>query len=274
MTTLRVAVVQVGYGDDESVADRIARVSDLVRQACADRELDLVLLPELWAPSGFAYEGWEAAAEPIDGPWATAMAALAAEVGVTLHAGSFVERLPEAGAEGRSLANTSLLVGADGEVLATYRKVHRFGFGNGEPVLMEAGDQIVVVDLPLADGTSVRTGLATCYDLRFPEQFRLLLDAGAEVLLVPAAWPMPRVGHWRLLGRARALENQSVVIQCNTAGTHHQTQMGGHSQVVAADGEVLAELAHGDEAVLHAEIDLSRTADYRDAFPVLADRRL
>lgn len=274
MSTLRVALVQVGYGDEESVADRVERVSGLVREVVAEHPgLDLVVLPELWAPTGFDYSNWERDAEPIDGPWASAMAALAAEVGVTLHAGSFVERLPEAGAEAKSLANTSLVVGADGSVLATYRKIHRFGFGAGEPKLLEAGADIVVVDLPDGAGGSVPAGLSTCYDLRFPELYRRLVRAGAQMFVVPAAWPMPRVAHWSLLGRARALENQCVMVQCNTAGLHAGTEMGGHSQVVGAAGDVLDE-AGARETVLDVKIDLAATLRYREAFPVLADRRL
>lgn len=274
MTSFRVAICQVGYGDGEAVADRIARVSDLVRAtAAATPRPDLMLLPELWAPTGFVYAEWERDAEPIDGPFVTAMASLAREVGVVLHAGSFVERLPEAGVEGKSLANTSVVLGADGEVLATYRKIHRFGFGAGEPVLMEAGKGWVVLPLTLG-GVSVKVGLATCYDLRFPEMFRLLGEAGAEVVLVPAAWPLPRVGHWQLLGRARALENQFVLVQCNTAGTHGGAVMGGHSQVVGPTGDVWGLLDHNDQDVLVVDVDLAAVATYREEFPVLADRRL
>lgn len=115
--------------------------------------------------------------------------------------------------------------------------------------------------------------MATCYDLRFPELFRRLGDLGADVIVLPAAWPMPRVEHWRLLGRARALENQSWVLQCNTAGTHSGVEMGGHSQVVAPTGEVVAELG-SEEDVLLTDIDLSLVASVRADFPVLADRRI
>ena len=87
----------------------------------------------------------------------------------------------------------------------------------------------------------MRAGLSTCYDLRFPEIYRRQVDAGAELFVVPAAWPAARVGHWSLLGRARAIENQAVMVQCNTAGTHAGHEMGGRSQVVSATGEVLAE---------------------------------
>jgi predicted amidohydrolase len=275
MATFTVAAIQVAYDDVESIADRITRVSDLVRATAAEHAgLDLIVLPELWAPTGFDYERWESAAEPLGGPFTQTMSALATEIGVTLHAGSFVERLPEPGAEAKSLANTSLVLGADGQVLATYRKVHRFGFGSGEPKLMEAGRGRVVLPLPLQAGGSVMVGLATCYDLRFPELFRLLGEAGAEAFVVPAAWPLPRVAHWTLLGQARAIENQCAIIQVNTGGTHHNTVMGGNSQVVAAQGEVLGTIDGNGEAVLVATIDLAALADYRGTFPALADRRL
>jgi predicted amidohydrolase len=265
MNAVKLALIQLAYGDDESVPDRVARACDLVR---ANADADLVVLPELWAPTGFGYRTWEERAEPVDGPTATTMSALAREVGVTLHAGSIVERLPEPGPDGRTLANTSLLFGPDGRLLAAYRKIHRFGFGSGEPRLMEAGEEVVVTEV-----AGIPTGLSTCYDLRFPEFYRAQLDAGAEVFLVPAAWPAPRVAAWSLLGRARAVENQCFVVACNTAGTHAGTEMGGRSQVVAPTGEVLAEAGTGEE-VLRVELDPAQVGVCREAFPVLADRRL
>ena len=268
---MRVALVQLAYGDDEPAEARVARVAGLVADLSGH---DLVVLPELWAPTGFGYSLWAERAEPLDGPWAATMAELARSAGVTLHAGSFVERLPEPGPDGNELSNTSLLFSASGDRLAVYRKVHRFGFGSGEPKLMEAGTEVVVVDVPAGGGATVPAGLSTCYDLRFPELYRRQLDAGAELFVVPAAWPAARVGHWRLLGRARAVENQCVVVQCNTAGTHAGTEMGGHSQVVAATGEVLAEATADTEEVLSVELDLSVTTAYRRSFPVLADRRV
>lgn len=271
---MRVHAIQLAYGDDEPVADRVARAAALV---AGQRGADLIVLPELWAPGGFSYRTWAERAEPVPGPTVAAVSAAARSAGATVHVGSVVERYEPAGGPGepdgpaapaRGLANTSVVVGPDGEVVATYRKIHRFGFGHGEPRLMDAGERIVT--LPL-DGTTV--GLATCYDLRFPELFRRLLDDGSEVVVVPAAWPAARVEHWRVLGRARAIENQTYVIQVNTAGTHARTAMGGHSQIVAPSGEVLAEAGEGEE-VLVAELDLTALRDYREAFPVLADRRL
>ena len=268
---MRIAMVQLAYGDDESFDERVDRVAEIVAEQAGH---DLVVLPELWAPSGFGYLTWEDEAQPIDGPWARTMADAARSANVVLHAGSFVEELDEPGPDGHLLANTSLVLAADGSTLGTYRKIHRFGFGGGEPTLMEAGEDVVVIDLPDGIGGKVRTGLSTCYDLRFPELYRRQQEAGAELFLVPAAWPLARVSHWTLLGRARAVENQAVMVQVNTGGTHARTPMGGASQVVAATGEVLGEVEHDSEAILSVVVDLTGTERYRSEFPVLRDRRL
>jgi predicted amidohydrolase len=272
---MRVALVQLGYGDDEPVEQRRERAAALVR---AQAGHDLVVLPELWAPGGFSYRQWEERAETVDGPTAQVMAAAARDAGVVLHAGSVVERAAagaDAGPQGRGRWNTSLLLAPDGTLLTTYRKVHRFGFGAGEPRLLEAGESVVTADVPqpASGGPAVRLGLATCYDLRFPEMFRLLLDAGAAVVVVPAAWPAARVAHWSLLARARAVEDQVFVLACNTAGTHAGHRMGGRSLVVDPSGQVLAE-AGDDEQVLSVDLDLGQVDAVRAAFPVLADRRL
>ncbi|MEI2776012.1 MAG: carbon-nitrogen family hydrolase [Tetrasphaera sp.] len=263
---MKVALIQLGYADGEPLDERRERAAALVREQAGH---DLVILPELWAPTGFGYRGWEAAAEPVDGPTVAAIASAAMDIGAMVHAGSIIEALPEPGPDGKSLANTAVVVAASGQVVGVYRKIHRFGFAEGEPSLLEAGTDDVLLDLP----GGARAALSTCYDLRFPELYRRQLDAGAEVYLIPAAWPMPRVAHWSLLGRARAVENQCVVIACNTAGTHAGVQMGGASQVVSPRGEVLAE-AGADQQVVSVEVDLGEVAAYREQFPVWADRRL
>jgi predicted amidohydrolase len=270
---MRVAVLQLAYDDAESPTERVERVVRLVR---AQRGHDLVVLPELWQPTGFGYRRWATLAEPVDGPLVHAMARAARDAGVVLHAGSWIET-NGTGPDGRGLYNTSMVFGPRGDLLSVYRKIHRFGFGEGEPVLLAAGIDVVVVDLPRPvsgpESPAVPTGLATCYDIRFPELFRLLLDAGAQLLVVPAAWPAARVEHWRLLGRARAVENQCFVVQCNTAGTHANVEMGGYSQVVDPWGVVLAEAGTGEE-VLSVEIDIDTVPKVREKFPVLSDRRL
>lgn len=268
---MKVALIQLSYGDDESVARRTARVAGMVR---AQRGHDLVVLPELWSAGGFDYRAWRQREQRADGAVTQALAEAAREIGAVLHTGSLVERPGEhdVGRQGRGLWNTSVVLGPDGMPCATYRKIHRFGFGLGEPQLMEAGEDVVVVDLPApADG--LRVGLSTCYDLRFPELYRAQVDAGAELFVVPAAWPMARVEAWRVLLRARAIEEQCYVAACNTAGTHAGATMAGHSAVIDPQGVVLAE-AGTEEEVLSVELDPRAVATWRERFPVLADRRL
>lgn len=222
-----------------------------------------MVLPELWTTGAFAYESFATEAETLEGATAEVMAKAASDVGVWLHAGSVPERAPDG-----TLYNTSLVFSPSGDLAAAYRKIHRFGFDKGEAVLMGAGDELVTVRLP-----ETTVGVATCYDLRFPELFRGLVDAGAETLVVPAGWPERRRGHWTLLARARAVENQAFVLACGTAGTHADVPQAGHSIVVDPWGEVLAE-AGPDEEVLTVEFDPGRVAATRDQFPVLKDRVL
>ncbi len=224
---------------------------------------DLVVLPELWTTGAFAYELFGSEAEPLEGPTYEAMAKAASDAGVWLHAGSIPERDPEG-----PLYNTSLVFSPSGELAAAYRKIHRFGFDKGEAVLMGAGSELVTVRLP-----QTVIGLGTCYDLRFPELFRGLVDAGAETLVLPAGWPERRRSHWTLLAKARAVENQSFVLACGTAGTHAGVPQAGHSIVVDPWGEVLAEAGAGEE-VLTVEFDPSRVSVTREQFPALKDRVL
>lgn len=258
---VRATLLQIDVDQRESVAARRARVAAMVR---ANAGADLVVLPELWPVGAFSSEDFAAEAEAVDGgPTAEAMSAAARDAGVWLHAGSIVERAP-----GGELFNTSLLYSPEGALAAVYRKIHRFGFDQGEAALMAAGREIVTARLP---GTVL--GLATCYDLRFPEQFRLLLDAGAQTLVVPAGWPARRLAHWRLLVRARAVESQAYVLACGTAGTHAGVEQAGHSLIVDPWGEIVAEAGPAEQA-LAADLDLDRVDVTRTDFPVLRDRVL
>ncbi|MGW5236797.1 carbon-nitrogen family hydrolase [Streptomyces nodosus] len=257
---MRASLIQIRVDDDESVDSRRQRAASLVRDQAG---ADLVVLPELWTTGAFAYEEFAREAEHLDGPTYRVMAKAAGDAGVWLHAGSIPERDPDG-----NLYNTSLLFSPSGELAAVYRKIHRFGFDKGEAVLMGAGTEPVTVPLP---GTTL--GVATCYDLRFPELFRALVDAGAETLVIPAGWPERRRSHWTLLARARAVENQAFVLACGTAGTHAGVPQAGHSIVVDPWGEVLAE-AGAEEEVLTVEFDPSKVAAVREQFPALKDRVL
>ncbi|MFI6404640.1 carbon-nitrogen family hydrolase [Streptomyces sp. NPDC050548] len=257
---MRASLIQIAVEEGESVESRRVRMGALVREQAG---ADLVVLPELWTTGAFAYEQFGSEAEPLEGPTYEAMAKAASDAGVWLHAGSIPERDPEG-----PLYNTSLVFSPSGELAAAYRKIHRFGFDKGEAVLMGAGSELVTVRLP-----QTVIGLATCYDLRFPELFRGLVDAGAETLVLPAGWPERRRSHWTLLAQARAVENQSFVLACGTAGTHAGVPQAGHSIVVDPWGEVLAEAGTGEE-VLTVEFDPARVSVTREQFPALKDRVL
>lgn len=259
MAATGLALVQLEVSDDESPADRVERVAELVRDQRG--RADVVVLPELWHVGAFALQLARAQAQPMDGPLVAAMRGAAADAGVWLHAGSFAELA------GGLRYNTSLLLAPTGEVRATYRKQYLFGWEGGEPSVMTAGDEFVVTPTPLG-----ATGLATCYDLRFPELFRGLVDRGATAFLLASGWPAARIEHWSVLARARAIENQAWFIACNTAGTHNRVRMGGRSVVVDPMGEVVAEAGTGEE-VLYARVDPAAATAWRTEFPVLADRR-
>lgn len=265
---MRVALLQVGYDGQDGPA-RIDRVAELVR---AQRDADLVVLPELWAVGAFRPGRWAERAEGVDGPTVAAIAAAAADAGAVVHAGTIIEATPD----GRRY-NTAVVVGPDGAVLATYRKIHRFGAAGRERDLIAPGSQTVVADVALRAGGSVRVGLATCYDLRFPELFRALTrdEAGgrAQLLLVSASWPASRASAWEPLLRARAIENQAVVLGSGAAGTDGSTPMAGGSVVVGPLGDVLARAGTGEECLVH-DLDLDDVEAVRADFPVLPDRVL
>ncbi|HET6858181.1 MAG TPA: carbon-nitrogen family hydrolase [Streptomyces sp.] len=257
---MRASLIQIAVDLDESVNSRRQRAASLVRE---QRAADLVVLPELWPVGAFAYESFVAEAEPVEGATYDVMSKAARDAGVWLHAGSIVERDPEG-----PLYNTSLVFSPDGELARTYRKIHRFGFDSGEAVMMNAGEELVTVRTD-----DLTFGLATCYDLRFPELFRGLVDAGAQAFVIPAGWPAKRREHWTLLARARAVENQAYVLACATAGTHAGVEQAGHSMVVDPWGEVLAEAGTAEE-VLTVALDPAKVTTTREQFPALKDRRL
>jgi len=266
--TFRAAVVQMASGPDRRA--NLERAAALVRQAAA-AGARLVALPEMFTWRGAP--GDEAAqAEPIPGPTTDAMAALARECGVVLCAGSMLEAV----AGTARLHNTACLFGPDGALLATYRKIHLFDVelpgrvAARESDVYAPGDRVVVVDTPLG-----RVGLAICYDLRFPELFRRLVADGAEILLVPSAFTAPTgEAHWELLCRARAVENQCVLLAPNQTGP---TQRGyahwGHSVIVDPWGVVLARAGGGEEVVV-AEVDRAAVDRVRREMPCLTHARL
>jgi predicted amidohydrolase len=263
---LRVGAVQLNARADR--AANLAAADRLVREAAA-RGAQLVLLPEKWTVLGSGAQLREGA-EPIDGPAISWARECARELALELVAGSFVER----GADGR-LHNTSVHISPDGEIRAVYRKIHMFdvtidGIAYRESEHEDAGEEIVLSDT--AGG--VELGLTICYDLRFPELYRILALRGARVLLVPAAFTLATTrDHWEALLRARAIENQAFVVAANQIGENEPGRFsGGRSMIVDPWGVVLAQAGDG-VGVIVADLDLARLAAIRESLPSLANRR-
>ena len=264
---MRVASVQLNSTAD---LDRNLEQADRFTRAAANDGAQLVVLPEKWSALGRG-ELLRAAAEPLDGPAITWARAVARELGIDLVAGSIAERI-----EGvQRLRNTSVHVGPDGEIQATYRKVHMFDVVVEGTVYRESehedpGDELV---LSAAAG-GVELGLSICYDIRFPELYRILAVRGARILTVPAAFTVPTTrDHWEILLRARAIEDQAFVLAANQVGEHAPGyRSGGRSMIVDPWGLVLAQ-APDKETYVIADLDLDAQARIRRELPALANRR-
>lgn len=252
-------MVQVASPPEESVARRRERVGRMVQGA---RGADLVVLPELWAPGYFAFDAYERLAETLDGDTVSSGRQWARDLGAHVQLGSFLERSPHG-----QMHNTAVLIAPDGSVVHTYRKVHVFGYRSREAELLTGGDTVSAADTSLGP-----IGATTCYDLRFPELWRALVDCGSQTVVVPAAWPAARREHWQLFTTTRAVEQQVVLIGCNAVGEQHGVALGGYSRIVDPWGEVLVE-AGADEGITFGEVDTDIVERVRSQFPVLQDRR-
>ncbi|HEY0391988.1 MAG TPA: carbon-nitrogen hydrolase family protein [Solirubrobacterales bacterium] len=262
---MRVAAVQLNSTGEK--ARNLEAAERLVRAAAADGA-ELVALPEKWNLLAGGDE-LVAGAEGLDGPSLGAARAWARQLGVHLLAGSISEQGPE----GKAF-NTSVLVGPDGDDLAVYRKIHMFDVEVGGVSYRESdhekpGEEIAIA--PLAD-TAV--GLSVCYDLRFPELFRILAVRGARILAVPSAFTLTTGrDHWEVLLRARAIENQAFVLAPNQVGEappHFSSS--GRSMIVDPWGVVLT-TAPDEECFVAAELDFAAQDRVRESLPALANRR-
>jgi predicted amidohydrolase len=234
---------------------------------------ELVVLPETWTVTGTRAH-LRAGAQTLDGPAMQWARRIAAEFGIDLVAGSFYEETDPAHPSERG-ANTSVHVSPDGELRAVYRKIHLFdveidGMVHAESRAFTAGEEIVTSKG--VDGTVL--GLTVCFDLRFPELYRILALRGAEVLTVPSAFTLPTTrDHWEILLRARAVENQCYVVAPNQIGEHPGgTRSGGRSMIVDPWGTVLA-CAPDAETAIVADLDPGRLRAVRERLPTLTRRR-
>ncbi len=270
----RVALAQLCATTD--VATNLSTAEGLVRQGAAEGAC-LVLLPE-----AFSYIGPDAGKreilEPLDGsapsPILDRFAGLAAELGIEIVLGGHHERGPTLGNPEQKSFNTCVHLGSDGQLLATYRKIHLFdvsladGTELNESARTLAGEEVVTTEAPF--GT---LGLSICYDLRFPYLYQSLADRGAIAVTVPSAFTASTgAAHWHTLLRARAIETQCYVLAPAQHGQHNAKRRSyGHSLVVDPWGEVVAELEDGD-GVLLADIDPDRVASVRRQLPSLSHR--
>jgi deaminated glutathione amidase len=264
---MRVAAVQLESTDSKE--RNLEAAERLVRDAAADG-CQLVVLPERLDIRGTAAD-YAAGAEDLDGRPVRWARALAGELGIDLVAGSVAERR-----EGRErVSNTSVHAGPDGELKAVYRKIHMFDVEVGgveyrESEHSEPADEIALSET--ADGT--RLGLSICYDLRFPELYRILALRGARIVTIPANFTrVTGEAHWEVLVRARAIENQVFVVapgQGRRRGPEGDSY--GNSMIVDPWGEVLARAPGEGEHVIAADLDLARQDELREKLPSLANR--
>ena len=264
---MRAAAVQLSSTPDR---DRNLEAADRLTRAAAADGAELVVLPEKWPVLGTP-EQTAAGAEPLDGAALSWARSAARELGIDLVAGSVAERV--AGAERG--ANTSVHIGPDGEDRAVYRKIHMFDVEVGGRTYRESeheapGDEIVGSELANGEGV----GLTICYDLRFPELFRILAVGGATVITVPAAFTETTTrDHWEVLLRARAIEDQCFIVAANQVGQPAPgIRTGGRSMIVNPWGLVLSQ-APDFETFILADLDFDRLRGIRTKLPSLANRR-
>jgi nitrilase len=270
---MRVAAIQMNSGPD--VASNLELADSLLREAAADG-CTLAVLPENFAlmPER-GKDKARHAEEPGEGPIQDFLSAAAAKHSLWIVCGSMPLVSPEIAAE--RVYGACPVYDAEGNAQALYRKIHLFDVdlvaqqeSYRESNSMYPGDDVVTVDTPAG-----RIGLTICYDLRFPEMFRRLVDAGATVFTVPAAFTATTgKAHWHILLRARAIENLAYIIAAGQYGLHPDDRSTfGHSLICDPWGRILAEQAEGN-CIVAADIDPELPARLRSEFPALANRRL
>ena len=271
LSGLRIAAVQMNSEND--VSQNLRTVETRVREAAA-KGAKVVVLPENFAFMGGSDEERRTVAEalPGDGPIATTLKGLAQDLSVFVIAGG----MPEQSGDPERPHNTCAVFAPWGDLVAVYRKIHLFDVDVADGQVYHESGAVTPGDTPqVVEVLDTKIGLSICYDLRFPELYRRLVDLGAKVLVVPAAFTlMTGKDHWHVLLRARAIENQVFVLAPAQHGRHPRgRQTYGKSLIVDPWGDVIAQASDG-EGVLIADLDLQRVDDIRNRLPSLHHRRL
>jgi predicted amidohydrolase len=249
--------MNIALGDTRK---NFARVEEWTIEA-ARRGSHIVVFPELWSTGYALSQGKDLAAQLNSGLFAE-VAALASNHRISI-LGSMLEKR---GASGNQIANSAAFMSPSGRTMGVYRKIHLFRLMD-EDRWLEPGESPLAMDLPWG-----RTGLAICYDLRFPELFRKYALDGVRLIIIPAEWPAVRVEHWRVLLQARAIENQCYIVACNAAGETGDTVFGGHSMVIDPWGKIVVEAGETPQ-LLTTEIEMDAVTEIRGRIPVFEDRR-
>jgi predicted amidohydrolase len=254
MRLLKTAAVQMRLREGDTEGNSSKALAVLAE--AGDAGMDLAVLPEMWW-TGFSYRRLP---ELVEGTEASLAAV--GEVARRHHM-TVIGGWPEK--EGDRIYNTAFVIGPDGAVAGSYRKVHLFS-PMGEDSFFHRGDDLAVFDAPWG-----KVGVLLCYDLRFPELARRLALQGAELIAVPSQWPEERIDHFWTLIRARAIENQLFIVGANRTGREGKISFGGYSGVIDPRGEACGECG-SEEGVATAEIDLDQVAQVRKEICYLEDR--
>lgn len=263
---MRVAAVQLNSNGEK---ERNLAAAERQVRAAAAAGAEFVALPEKWNLLAGGEE-LVAGAELLDGPSLTAARGWSRDLGIHLLAGSISER----GTEGEKASNTSVLIGPDGEDVAVYRKIHMFDVDAGGVSYRESEHERPGTEPVTAPFGELLLGMTVCYDLRFPELFRILALQGARVIAVPSAFTLATGrDHWEVLLRARAIEDQVFVVAPNQSGEAppHYSSFG-RSMIVDPWGVVLATAPDG-EGFVSADLDLTAQDRIRESLPSLANRQ-
>jgi predicted amidohydrolase len=242
--------------NDREKADNFTHAERLLGAA---RGADIVIMPEIWNVGYFSFQRYDPESEPLDGETVQFMSEMARRLNAYLLAGSWVIKK-----QGK-LFNTSFFFDREGTVVRTYEKIHLFGYGSRESELLTRGQAPCTVTTELAT-----FGVSTCYDLRFPELYRQMMRDGVEMFLVVSGWPYPRLEHWTMLNRVRAVENVAFLASANCVGINAGIRFCGHSMIVDPWGTIMAS-AGDEETILWADIDIQKVHQVRAEFPALDD---
>ncbi len=252
--TISLAQMRITLGDTRKNFSVMQEWSE----EAARRGSHLVVFPELWS-TGYALDQAKELASALNAGMFAQVTTVAQQHKISI-VGSILEK------RGVEVANSAAFFAPNGRMMGVYRKIHLFRLMD-EDKWLQPGSSPLAIDLPWG-----QTALAICYDLRFPELFRMYATEGAKMIVIPAEWPIERVEHWRTLLQARAIENQCYIVACNAAGKTGETTFGGHSMIVDPWGKIVVE---GGDApmMLTAEIEMDLVDEVRQRIPIFEDRR-